>query len=156
MFTRARIFSAFVLIGICSNALAVTGSTTFTVDAGPLAGQGVGFSTDGCDGSDFGSVATPVLSDGKKVCALYEQDLYPFADNQLYLVIDGFTSDPGINYFNILSLSCGLGLAAGSAAYYYYPGTGGSSGQASWTIDIYSISCIYNIIPGGTASLSID
>lgn len=153
MFTRLRLFSACALICFCANAMAVTGSTTFVVDYGP--GIYEGFSVDECIGADFGSVATPLLSDGKKICSLVEQDLYPYSDNTLMLVIDGFTSDPGSNYFNTLSLPCGFSLPAGAGYYYYNPATAGVSGQASWTFDIYSLDCIYNAV-GATLSLSIN
>ena len=142
MFTRLRLLALFALICVCSNAMAVTGATTYT---------GPGFSIDGCFGADFGSVATPILSDGKKICALVEIDQYPFNDNSLHLVIDGFTSDPGSNYFNNLALSCGLGLPAAAGSYYYFPATAGSSGVASWTFDIFGTICISD-----DGSLSID
>ena len=157
MFTRARIFLAFAFFWICSNAMAVTGATTFVVGSDTDDyGAAEGFSLDGCyDTPDFGSVATPVLSDGKKICAVTEVDLYPIADNTLYFTIDGFTSDPGSNYFNTLSLYCGFSLPSGYGYYYYTPATASSSGQASWSFDLSSTSCIYGSV-GSTFSLSID
>jgi hypothetical protein len=153
MFTRLRLFSAFALICFCANAMAVTGSTTFVSGYGP--GISEGFSVDGCFGDNFGSVATPLLSDGKKICSLVEEDQDPLADNLLILTIDGFTSDPGSNYFNTLSLPCSIIFPSAAGYYYYSPATAGASGQASWTFDLYSTDCIYNAV-GGTFSLSID
>src|SRR5581483_9077105 len=112
MFTRLRIFSAIALIWVSSSAMAVTGTTTFVPgDNSSVGGADVGYSVDSCDGPSMGSMAMPILSDGKKICALYETDLNPFGENTIVLVIEGFTSDPGVNYFKTLSLPCGLSLA---------------------------------------------
>jgi hypothetical protein len=143
MFTRLRILSAFAFIAICSSALAVTGSTTFTV--GTFSGAN-GFSIDNCGGSNFGSVATPTLSDGRTICGLFEFDLFPFGNNVLWLEINGFTSDPGSNYFNQLNLSCGFSLGAAGAGYSY------GGGEALWTWNLSASECIV----GSTGSLSID
>jgi len=155
MSTRLSLFSALAFFCLCSNAMAVTGATTFVVSDGVFGEvSGSGFGIDLCGGLiDFGSVATPVLSDGKKVCALTEQDMGPLQDDLLTVVIDGFTSDPGINYFNTLAVSgvsCGLSLPAASGYYSYLP----STGQASWTFDIYATICLAGA--GYTQSLSIN
>jgi hypothetical protein len=143
MFTRMRILSAFAFITICSSALAVTGSTTFTV--GGSSGS-TGFSIDNCGGSNFGSVATPTLSDGRTMCALLEFDLFPFGNDVLWLEIIGFTSDPGSNYFNQLNLSCGLSLDSSAAGYVY------GGGEALWSWDLGASACL----TGSNGSLSID
>ncbi len=100
----------FILVALCCGAAAPAASGTFIITAGGSAWADAGWCPPAaCSTSAFGFISggSPVLSDGKQV-ALFQNVLYSgFPIDRITMRIDGFTSDPGVNYINsVIVTSC--------------------------------------------------
>jgi hypothetical protein len=123
---------AFLVAAIAGAAVANAETGTFSIVAGGAVGSAGYCSTVLCS-PQVGSITGATLSDGKVVIEFYN-GLYSSGGNyDVDLIINGFTSNPGVSYFKTLTVkTCNVApdsFSTAAVTQYYYDA---SSGYAWW------------------------